>query len=51
MNFWLTFAIQEVMLLVTEFVDSPDIKPGLKSALDNLLQAAQTAIITIKAGV
>ena len=50
-TFWITFVIQEAIGIAQAFVAISSIKPGEKTALENLITAGQAAITAIQAGV
>ena len=51
MYFWLKLAIQGALELANEYVDSTNIKPGIKTALDDLITAGENALAAIQSGV
>lgn len=49
-NFWLNFAIQEAVTVAEAFVNTANIKPVLKAALENLITAGNTVLAAILQG-
>lgn len=50
-SFWISFIITEAVGVAQAFVATSNIKPGIKAALENLIQAGTAAIAAIQAGV
>ena len=49
-TFWLSFIVTEAVGVASAFVGVSSIKPGLKSALENLILAGQAVITAIQTG-
>ncbi len=49
-TFWLAFAINEAVGVAQVFVQTSNIKPGLKIALENLISAGQAVTLAIQSG-
>ena len=47
-NFWIQFAINEAVSLVTEFIDNANIAPTLKTAFDEFIAAGEKVLAALK---
>ncbi len=49
-TFWLSFIINEAVGVAAAFVQTSNIKPGLKLALENLILSGQQVTTAIQSG-
>ena len=49
-TFWLSFIITEAIGVAEAFISLSSIKPGLKTALENLISAGQAVVTAIQSG-
>lgn len=47
-TFWLSFIVTEAIGVAQAFISVSSIKPGLKTALENLITAGQGVIVAIQ---
>jgi len=47
-TFWLNFAVTEAISLAESFVNQSNLKPGLKTALEKLIEAGQAVVAAIQ---
>lgn len=49
-TFWLSFIVQEAIGVAAAYVQTANIKPGLKSALEQMILAGQGVAAAIQSG-